>query len=273
MPRKPAPGLTLEQELAKMVRNAPQPQPRTMNMFMPVKAPEVKQVNGIRLSRNLIVVHGKTYNREDFRAELQRIIAEQRSDAKSAFNNTRDPNHQKTVDDFALAHAWLAGEIDEAGERAIVDEWHESTQENEMQMTVEQQLAQLMGQPGTQTALQKARTDSRSLTPAEKATVAEHNRLEAAMSAQAHKERPESFTVGENKLRGTDKFTPSRIAELAKLPPKEQQDRRREMITALRADPRWADERHPEHLQAVHEQGLLYDGLQMIDESINGGNE
>jgi hypothetical protein len=129
--------------------------------------------------------------------------------------------------------------------------------------TAYQEVARIAGSPEGRIALQR-RANGQPLDAAQTALIRRHDELEAANNAQALRERPPTG----GKMGRTDRYIPTAVRELAKLPPLEQAHAAREMAAALRKDERWTNPNHPEHAQSVHEMKLLYDGQYM-----EGGNE
>ena len=124
-----------------------------------------------------------------------------------------------------------------------------------------QQLAELMSKPEMRIALQRNRT-GQTLDEKQQGLIARHDELMALNSQQARSERPYSG----GKLGSTTKFIPTAIRDLAKLPDVEQANRSRELVAALRKDPRYTDESNVEHKQAVYEMELLYGGQYMAED-------
>jgi hypothetical protein len=139
---------------------------------------------------NSVTFGGRTFTREQLREELPRLIDAARNDPKHPYRDTRHPDHAAAVSEVNLAYRWLHGEVSETDEAHIATELKEAFEPDMNDtMTPAQELAELMKQPGTQTALQKSRTASHTLTPAEKRIVERHNELEAANNAIADSER------------------------------------------------------------------------------------
>jgi hypothetical protein len=129
--------------------------------------------------------------------------------------------------------------------------------------TAFREVARIAGSPEGRIALQR-RANGQPLDAAQTALIRRHDEFEAANNAQALREHPPTGGM----MGRADKYIPTAVRELAKLPPLEQAHAAREMAAALRKDERWTDANHPEHAQACHEMKLLYDGQYM-----EGGNE
>src|ERR1700730_6455743 len=129
--------------------------------------------------------------------------------------------------------------------------------------TAFREVAKIVGSPEGRIALQR-RANGQPLDAAQTALIQRHDAFLAANNAQALREHPPTGGM----MGRADKYIPTAVRELAKLPPLEQAHAAREMAAALRKDERWTNPNHPEHAQSVHEMKLLYDAQYM-----EGGNE
>jgi hypothetical protein len=146
--------------------------------------------NGIKLNGNgTLTLNGTTYTRDQFRAALEENMKAQRADAKSAYNDRRHPGHAAAVSEMQLGYKFLGGELTEADEKQIVNDWSAATQENEVTtLQPHQEIAQIVSSPEGKIALQRART-GQPLDATQKQIVQRHNELEALNNSTARREQ------------------------------------------------------------------------------------
>ncbi len=174
---------------------------------------------------------------------------------------------------------WSTGEFDGATAQELRENFASEETMNDKQMT---ELQNLYASSEYRRA-SNMRTDRAKLNdPANRAARLAWNRaqeLEAAMKAEQPARQDRDY-AGNPKSPGgvmkpTDRYIPTTISDLAKLPPVEQANKARELRASIRdnkAHPYW-NEHHEGHKQAVEEMAVLYKAEQLTDGTPTLGEE
>jgi hypothetical protein len=202
----------------------------------------------------------------NIREMLPRLMRAARADPDHPFNK----GDAAAAADMQAAYRWLNNEMTEEEVSEVTTRLTNGVAQNAAPdgVTAARDLAELMKVPGVTTALQKRQVDGdRRLTAEEKQLLARHDDLQRANNEQARRERPAAFTVGENQLRGQDKFMPAEVWAISKMPPREQANASRELRAQWRSDPKspYSDPAHPRHQSYVEAMQALYGSETMAD--------
>jgi hypothetical protein len=217
--------------------------------------------NGISYDGKSITIAGERYTRTQFHARLREIVKTMQSDPKSAYRDSKHPDHQVVKEELTLAYRWLNGEIDQSAEKTLVGAWNETIQESEVaetELQPWQELAQMVKDPASKAAIDRARAGG-SLTPEQRALVARHDELLALNNTQARKEQASS---GGWMKTSRPHSIPAELHALERIQdPRERTHAIRQLTAEWRDNTKspYSDAKHPEHRNYVQAMTRLYE--------------
>lgn len=228
-------------------------------------------MEGVKLEGDRITIHGTSYTRAEFRAKLQEIVEAMQSDPASAYRDRKNPDHQQTVEEVALAYKFLNNELSPQDETEIVQEWHAAEEVTEVANPFDElrelyhdqtylRAKEILREIGGRAKLNQPEFSR------ERAALAREDEINRAIKAAEPKRQDRDY-AGNPKSPGgrmpdTSRYISTTTRELSKLPPVEQAHRSRELIANIRADKShpYNLPNDPRHKQAVAEVQMLYQG-------------